>query len=259
MAQNPSQLAAQAAEQASTGLQFPKLTGRVVDEAHILPAQTAASLTQKLEALEKQSTRQLVVVTVPSLNGYEISDYGYQLGRAWGIGQKEQNNGVILLVAPNERKVRIEVGYGLEPILTDGLSFLIINNIILPQFKAGNLPAGIEAGTDALIKQLTLPPEEAEKVAAQADAQRAGEGEDLSIGTVIFILIIIFFFIVPAIRSGGSRRRRGGFGGPIVWIPGSFGGRDDDWGGGGFGGGGFGGGFGGGGGSFGGGGSSGSW
>ncbi|PNU06560.1 TPM domain-containing protein [Novosphingobium guangzhouense] len=246
---------------------FPKLTGRVVDAANIIPDAEEAQLTQKLEALEKQSKRQLVVATVPSLNGYEISDYGYQLGRAWGIGQKDTNNGAILLVAPNERKVRIEVGYGLEGTLTDGLSFLIINNQILPRFKADDYPGGIAAGTDAIIKQLTLPPDEARKIAAEADKAQKERGGGVSIGTVIFILFVIFFFVLPIIRSasGGRRGRYGGLNTPIIWFPGGFGGDDDDdhggWGGFGGGGGGWGGGggFSGGGGSFGGGGASGSW
>lgn len=241
---------------------FPKLTGRVVDDANIIPDAEQAQLNQKLAALEKQSTRQVVVVTVPSLQGYEISDYGYQLGRAWGIGQKGKDNGVLLIVAPNERKVRIEVGYGLEPILTDGMSYLIIDNAILPRFKAGDYPGGISAGVDAIVKQITLPPEEAAKIAAQADQQRA-QGGGIPLGTIIFILIIVFFVVMPMINEarGGGRRRRSGVG-PVVWIPGGgFGSGDSSgssWGGGGGGWGG-GGGFSGGGGSFGGGGSSGSW
>jgi uncharacterized protein len=246
-------------------IQFPKLTGRVVDAANILPPDEEARLTQKLEALEKQSRRQLVVATVPSLEGYEISDYGYQLGRAWGIGQKGTNDGAILLIAPTERKVRIEVGYGLEGTLTDGMSFLIINGQILPRFKAGDMPGGIEAGTDAIIKQLSLPPAEAQKIAAQADQQqKQDKGGDLSIGTVIFILFVIFFFVLPILRAmSGGGRRAGGLSSPIIWFPGGFGDDDDDRGGGGWGGGGGfgggGGGFSGGGGSFGGGGASGSW
>src|SRR5687767_12165911 len=101
---------------------FPELTGRVVDQADLLNPQQEAELTQRLEALEKASSRQLVVATVTRLEDYPIEDYGYRLGRHWGIGQSEANNGIILLVAPNERKVRIEVGYGLEPIMTDALS-----------------------------------------------------------------------------------------------------------------------------------------
>jgi len=101
---------------------FPTLTGRVVDDANLLSPEDEQTLTQELKDLEDKSSDQLVVVTLPSLQGYEIEDYGYQLGRHWGIGTKELDNGVLLIVAPNERKVRIEVGYGLEPILTDALS-----------------------------------------------------------------------------------------------------------------------------------------
>src|SRR5882757_1375322 len=135
---------------------FPALTGRVVDDANILSSETKADLTQKLAALEQKTSRQLVVVTIPSLGGYEISDYGYQLGRAWGIGQAKLNNGVLLIVAPAEHKVRIEVGYGLEPIVTDALSSVIIQNAVLPKFKAGDYNAGVEGGVDALIQQLSL-------------------------------------------------------------------------------------------------------
>jgi uncharacterized protein len=138
---------------------FPALTGRVVDAANIIPDADEAALTQKLEAVEKASSRQLVVATVPSLEGYPIEDYGYQLGRKWGIGQKGANNGIILLVAPNDRKVRIEVGYGLEPIMTDALSGDIISQQILPAFKSGDYPGGINAGADAIIAQLQAPPE----------------------------------------------------------------------------------------------------
>jgi uncharacterized protein len=105
---------------------FPALTGRVVDDANVLSPPTREALTAKLEALESKTSRQLVVVTVPSLQGYAIEDYGYQLGRAWGIGEKGKNNGALLIVAPNERKVRVEVGYGLEGVLTDALSEVIL-------------------------------------------------------------------------------------------------------------------------------------
>jgi len=244
------------AQVASAAPDFPKLTGRVVDAANVLPPDVEARLTQKLEALDTQSHRQFVVATVPSLQGYEISDYGYQLGRAWGIGSKDKNDGVLLLVAPTERKVRIEVGYGLEGVLPDGMGFLIVNNDIVPRFKAGDMPGGIEAGADAIIKQLTLPPEQAQQIAAQAVQQSKKRDSGSSIGSVIFFLFLLFFFILPIFRavSGIGGRRRGGFGSPIIFLPGGFGGG----GGGGWGGGG-GGGFSGGGGSFGGGGASGSW
>ena len=105
----------------------------MVDAADVIPADVEAELEAKLATLEQQSQRQLVVATVPSLEGYPIEDYGYRLGREWGIGDAERNDGAILLVAPEDRKVRIEVGYGLEPVLTDGFSTLIVQNIILPR------------------------------------------------------------------------------------------------------------------------------
>lgn len=241
--------------------EFPKLTGRVVDNAGLLSPAEEAALTQKLEALEKASSRQLVVATVPDLQGYPIEDYGYRLGRAWGIGQKEVDNGAVLLVAPNERKVRIEVGYGLEPILTDALSSVIIRNQILPRFRENDYPGGINAGADAIIAQLQAPPELAERRAMEAAAaEQESDGEGGSILPLIFWGMVLLFVILPMLRGGrrGRRYRRGG--GPIVvWGPGMGG-----WGGGsggsswGGGGGGFGG-FGGGGGSFGGGGASGGW
>lgn len=245
---------------------FPQLTGRVVDGANIIPEDVEARLVQKLDALEKQSQRQLVVVTLADLQGYEISDYGYQLGRNWGIGDKERNDGALLIVAPNERKLRIEVGYGLEPILTDGLSSLIIQQQIVPAFKAGNMPAGIEAGTDAIIKQLTLPPQEAAKVAEQAKAQPKAEKNN-PLGVIFFIFVFFLIFILPAMIRSRSRGRRyrddSGLGTVIMWsvLEGLASGRSHGGGGGFSGGGGFGGGggFSGGGGSFGGGGSSGSW
>ncbi len=252
---------------------FPELTGRVVDAANIIPDDIEAQLTGKLEALETQSQRQLVVATLPDLQGYEISDYGFQLGRAWGIGDKDRNDGVILIVAPNERKLRIEVGYGMEPIVTDGLANLIINNAIVPRFKEGDMPGGIVAGTDALIAQLQLPPEEAQRIAAEAD-KPAEVDPGAVIGGGIFLLFVLLLFIIPIIRAarrGGKRQWRGGGGGVgqavaqiVLWealkaASGHKGG--GGWGGGGFGGGGGGGfgGFSGGGGSFGGGGASGSW
>lgn len=237
---------------------FPPLTGRVVDAANIIPDDQEAALTAKLDTLEKESSRQLVVATVPSLEGYDIADYGYRLGRTWGIGQKEANNGSILLVAPNDRKVRIEVGYGLEPILTDAFSSVIINTQIVPAFKAGDFPGGINAGTDAIIAQLKLPPEEAARYAAQLATQSAKANKGDSISAALFWLFIFLFFILPLLRSifGRKRGRRMGHGPVIIWGGGSGGG---GWGGGSSGGFGGGGGFSGGGGSFGGGGASGGW
>ena len=147
-------LATQNAAQALAALTFPALTGRVVDDADVLSAGTIESLTSSLEAYENKTGNQIVVVTLPSLQGDTIDDYGYKLGRRWQIGQKGQNNGVLLIVAPAEHKVRIEVGYGAEPFLTDSLSSNIINSIILPAFRAGNMEQGILDGAQALIDGL---------------------------------------------------------------------------------------------------------
>jgi uncharacterized protein len=237
---------------------FPPLTGRVVDDAHILSPDVQAQLTQKLADLEQRTSRQLVVVTLPSLQGYEIEDYGYQLGRAWGIGQKKLNNGALLIVAPNEHRVRIEVGYGLEPVLTDALSSVILNTAVLPKFKSGDMQGGVVAGTDAILQQLLLDAPAAKARVADAERQLKDQDSDSGIdpGTVIFIIIIVIF-ILSRLLGGGGRGGGGGLG-ALPWIilgSGMGGGRGDGFGGG-FGGGG---GFSGGGGGFGGGGSSGSW
>lgn len=132
-------------------ISFPTLTGRVVDEANILSPQTKHLLEQKLKTFEQNTSNQIVVVTLKSLQGHSIEEYGYQLGRHWGIGQKGKDNGVLLIVAPKERKVRIEVGYGLEGTLTDAQSFLIINDIIIPYFKKGDFDTGVIKGVDAIM------------------------------------------------------------------------------------------------------------
>lgn len=270
---------------------FPKLTGRVVDDAHLLSPEQVAQLTQLSEAVQKASSRQLVVATIPDLQGYDIADYGYQLGRTWGIGQKGADNGILLIVAPNERKVRIEVGYGLEPIMTDALSNQIIRDVIVPKFKAGDMAGGIVAGAQAISEQMQQPLEAAEQKAKAAQdaatksSARKRQGGGLPIG-LLFWFIIAVVILIPMLARFGGRRRPGPWDGqayrardndsgmlPIVlWtianeIGRAASHRDDDddhggWGGGGGGwggGGGGGGGFSGGGGSFGGGGASGSW
>lgn len=237
--------------------EFPDLTGRVVDQADLLDPSQEAALTAKLEALETQSNRQVVVATINSLDGYDIADYGYQLGRNWGIGQDgegeaEKDNGLILLVAPNDRKVRIEVGYGLEGIMTDGLSSMIIQNDILPEFRNNNMGGGIIAGIDHISTQLTLPEDEARLIAQDA-GQQSGQGDRENIGLMVFwLFVLIFFVIIPMFSNRNGKKYRRGSGPVVIWGGGGgFGGG----GGGGFGGGGFGGG----GGSFGGGGASGGW
>ena len=240
---------------ATAAPQFPSLTGRVMDGANILSPATEQALTQKQAGLEQSNSRQLVVVTIPDLDGYEISDYGYQLGRAWGIGQGKLNNGALLIVAPKERRVRIEVGYGLEPILTDAFSSVIINTQITPRFRQGDYDGGVTAGVDALIEQLRLEPSAAEqRVAAAADqlSQADDQPGPASFFVVMIILFVVLTFLVrnpalwPILFAIGSSGR----GGSSPYDRGWGGGGGSSWGGGGFRGGG---------GSFGGGGASGSW
>jgi uncharacterized protein len=258
---------------AASAQTFPKLTGRVVDEAHILTPAVVADLTGKSQALEAKTGRQFVVATVPSLQGYPVEDYGYRLGRAWGIGQKGFDNGVILLVAPNEHRVRIEVGYGATAYVTDAMSSIIIRNSILPHFKQKppDYAGGIEAGADQVIQLMSMSPDQAEQAAAQAQLQeqahRTSSGGALPV--IFWVMIFVFIILAKARRVAGRRySARGGHGGRsgispwiVLWglseaaraSRGGFGG--GGWGGGG---GGFGG-FSGGGGGFGGGGASGSW
>ncbi|MFD1782692.1 TPM domain-containing protein [Phenylobacterium terrae] len=234
---------------------FPPLTGRVVDQAGILSAPTEAQLTAELAQLEQQTGRQMVVATISDLGGYPIEDYGYQLGRAWGIGQKGEDDGVLFIVAPDDRQVRFEVGYGLEPVFTDTLAFLILQERVLPRFKAGEMEEGVVAGTQAAIAQLSLPEGEAKARVAAAAQARAAETDDG--GGVPVFLFILFIFFVLSMLGGGRRRRRGLWWlWPIIF---SGGGRGGGWSSGGGGWSSGGGGFSGGGGSFGGGGASGRW
>ncbi len=227
----------------------------VIDAANLLnPAQEQA-LSQKLIAHKKASGRSLIVATIPDLQGYDISDYGYRLGRAWGIGDKAKNDGALLIVAPNDRKVRIEVGYGLEGFLTDALSSQIIRNAIAPRFKAGDMAGGIDAGVDQISTVLALPPDEAKARAAAAAAEARQQDDGGGIAGFWIVLFILFFLVLPMLSRmrGGKRYGRGGGAPIILWGPGAgssgwgsgFGGGGSSWGdsGGGFsGGGGFGGG-----------------
>jgi uncharacterized protein len=224
---------------------FPELTSRVVDEADLLSASVEADLTERLAAEEAATTNQIVVVTLPDLGGYDIADYGYQLGRHWGIGQEGKDNGALLIVSRDDRKIRIEVGYGLEGSLTDANSKLIIENVIVPAFKAGDFEKGIADGVAAvlaLVNEGELPADIAESGLATDESGDLPEWAILPI-IVIFALVLIFFlFFAKGGGTGGTGRS----------------GRSWSSGGGGFSGG-SGGGFSGGGGSFGGGGASGGW
>ena len=262
---------------------FPQLTGRVVDQANLLSPQQEAELSAKSEALEQQTGRQFVVATVSSLEGQEIADYAVQLGRNWQVGDAKADDGVILLVAPNERKVWIATGYGAEGFLPDILAGRITRNDILPRFRDGDMAGGIIAGADAIIRQMSLSPEQARQQVDQAAAQeKAREQGSPGFLPVIFWVMVVGFILLSMFRRVGGRRYLGGVPASkrrkrgrgfdagdaaiILWglselAGASRKGRSSGWGGGGWGGGGFGGGggFSGGGGSFGGGGAGGSW
>jgi uncharacterized protein len=235
---------------ALAGFNFPTLDGRVNDQANIISQQTRTALEAKLKGLEDKSSIQLVVATVSSLEGADIESYANGLFRYWKLGVVKKNNGVLFLIAPNERKLRIEVGYGLEGVLTDAVSSVIISTAVAPRFKAGDFNGGILRGVDAIIDVLSSDTSEwTKRAAVQGVSNELDELLPLLI-FVLFIFIIIYM----------SRNARGGGGGPMVFLPP---GRGASWGGGsswGGGGGSFGdGGFSGGGGSSGGGGASGDW
>jgi uncharacterized protein len=265
---------------------FPKFTGFVVDDANVLPPEVEAGLTAKLDALQRDTKRQFVVATIADLQGYPLEDYGYRLGRAWGVGLKEADNGAILFIAPNnppgQRGPRLEVGGGLEPILTDAFASVTINREMMPRLKAGDVPGAMTAGADAVIAQLRASPEEAKAKVDSAIAEfdrthrrtASPQGDGGFPFSLIFWGIVFAFMILPMLRRGGRGRRYrgrgGGLGNVLLWTVASElsrGSSGGGWGSGGFGGGGSsggggwgGGGFsGGGGGSFGGGGASGSW
>ncbi|WP_294321727.1 YgcG family protein [uncultured Sphingomonas sp.] len=203
---------------------FPKFTGLVVDDANVLPPETRADLTQKLQALQRDTKRQFVVATIGDMQGYPLEEYGYRLGRAWAAGLKDVDNGVILFIAPNnpggQRGPRIEVGYGLEPILTDAISSAIIRQQMMPKLKEGDVPGAMTAGADAVIAQLRLSPEEAQaRVDAAAAAFDRGRQQRTSgsdggavIGIVFFVGVGLLIFGIIAVSS--RRRRIGPWGRP---------------------------------------------
>lgn len=228
---------------AAQTLTFPALTGRVVDDAGLLSVPDRAALTESLAGLEAKTTDQLVIVTLKSLQGVAIEDYGYQLGRHWKIGQKDKNNGVLLIVAASERKVRFEIGYGLEGTLTDAMTRFIIEKSILPRFKAGDFPGGIKQGTETIIQVLTGDSTDIKRQAAQSAASNNNRAIAdtptwpavalgvAAVGLLIFcvatqgavcrgILQIVFIMLLFGGGRGGSSRGKSPFSGG----GGSFGG-----------------------------------
>lgn len=225
------------AQTSSDELALPKLSGRVVDQAQLLSPAAETRLTQMLNAHEQATSEQVVVVTVPSLQGRSIEEFGVALGRAWGIGQKAEDNGALLIVARDDRRMRIEVGYGLEGRLTDAQSSIIINSILTPAFRQGQFEQGIIAGAAAIIQVLGGDPLQTPENAEPPPASTLGG--------------LVFFFIIIVLLLGGGRGGRGGSGRALLAgaLLGGMGGGSR----------GGGGGFGGGGGGFGGGGASGGW
>ena len=203
---------------AVAALPFPALTGRVVDAAGILSPQAQTEISAQLAAHEQATSNQVVVVTLKSLQGNDVADYGYQLGRHWGIGQKGKNNGVLLIVAPNERKLRIDVGYGLEGVLTDAVSRAIIDRVIKPYFKQDNYEQGIRAGVDAILSALggefqTPPPPTA--------AGGSGQGMYGLLMMALFIGHFLFSALAQRASTGKRVFAAGAFGviaGAIAWI-----------------------------------------
>jgi len=244
-------------------LDFPALTGRVVDQAGVMTAASRSDIEAKSKSLEDKSGIQLVVATVKSLQGGDIESYANQLFRSWKLGEAKKNNGVLLLVAPAEHKVRIEVGYGLEGTLTDALSSVIISSAIIPRFKANDFSGGIERGVDGIISVLSGDTADWQPKTAVRRDDPSGIFNTLFPFLFFLFIVFLFRFLTGSVSNtvAGRYVKRGG---RTVFVPYGGGTWSSSWGGGGWSsgggdGGGFGGGFSGGGGSSGGGGASGGW
>jgi uncharacterized protein len=223
----------------------PKLKTRILDQANLIDATSEQKINQLLAGHEKASSNQVIVVTLKDLQGYNIEHAGVEMGRAWGVGQKDEDNGILLILAEKERKVRIEVGYGLEGVMTDAVSATIIQEYILPRFKTGDFSGGLLIGTQAIVAALG-----GEVIAPVTKSKKSGDGSGLP--SIIFMLIFMAFAVMGRIGGRGRGGRSSLWLLPLMILAGGgSGGRSS-------GGGGFGG-FSGGGGGFGGGGASGGW
>jgi len=202
-----------AADQVTNGADIPYLTGRVNDNAQILSEATRNSLIEKLKEHEIRTTNQVVILTVPSLEDESIEDYAYKVFNEWKLGKKDKNNGILIVVVPNERRMRIEVGYGLEGTLPDILAGRIIQNIMAPCFREGDFDTGITDGVNAVITIL----EGAEPTTVEGLAETSGSSEssnfadlespDIPLGMRIllgaFIFGIIGLFTILGILTPG--------------------------------------------------------
>ena len=244
-------LAATAPAQA---LELPRLTAHVNDYASLLPSEEAQRLETRLSNFEAKTKHQFALLIVPNMGGLPIEEYAIKVAEAWRLGDKQRDDGLLMVVAQQERKMRIEVGYGLEGEIPDAIAARIVRDVLRPAFQRGQYAYGVAAAFDQLIRVAGGDGEAApQQPVSQSRPHSSGSG-----GIPFFLVIIVLFVIINLVTGGFSRRRRGFFG-PI----GGFGGGGFGGGGGGFGGfgggGGGGGGFSGGGGGFGGGGASGDW
>lgn len=232
--------------QVLAALEVPPLRGRINDNAGFLSSQQKAQLERDLRQLEERTSAQLVLLTIPSLQGEALEDYSMRVAETWGLGQEDLDNGILLLIAQREKKLRIEVGYGLEHIITDLKAGYIIRNVITPRFSRGDYFGGVRDGMSALSGLIDDQFVISEEELARYRQEHATQTAQLPLGLILFIFIFAMSIFGRKNRSGGSL---------LPWLLlGSMGSRGGGRGGfGGFGG------FGGGGGSFGGGGASGSW
>ena len=199
---------------------FPPLTGRVVDQADVMTAESRSDIEAKSKELEDKSGIQLVVATVQSLQGSDIETYANELFRFWKLGQAQKNNGVLLLVAPAEHKVRIEVGYGLEGTLTDALSSVVISSAIIPRFKTNDFSGGIVSGVDGIVSILSGDTADWQPMVGVRSDDQLGAGL-FAVLFFIFILTIIIVGIVKNAHSGRYVKR----GGRMVFVPAAGGSR----------------------------------
>ncbi len=209
---------------------FPALTGRVVDGAGVISVPARQRIEQKLAAYEQKTSDQIVVATVPSLQDLPIEDFANRLFRFWKLGQAKTNNGVLLLIAPSERKLRIEVGYGLEGSLTDALSRIIISGAIAPKFKTGDYAGGIDAGVDAIIATLSGD-DEWRKRAAERPQPGADSIDPVAVILLIVLFIFIYYKMTQALRRGRDQTHYTRNGQWIVFPSPSSGSGGGSWGG----------------------------
>ena len=198
--------------------EVPKLKTRILDQANLIDAASKQKINQLLAGHEKASSNQVIVVTLKDLQGYSVEQAGVEMGRAWGVGQKEQNNGIVLILAQAERKVRIEVGYGLEGVMTDAVSATIIQEYILPRFKTGDFSGGLLVGTQAIVAALG-----GEVIAPVAKSRKSGDGSGLP--SIIFMFIFIAFAAMGRIGGRGGRGRSSLWLLPLMILGGGSGGR----------------------------------